>query len=612
MNTHLISVFALLWMSPAPASEDTLQWPAVLPADEAYLRGVAAETWACIAHFVEPKTGLPYDSSERAEHTSVTNIGYYAACTAVAAEMKLVPRDEAVVRVRRVVDAYSRFKHWHGFSQSWNNVHTLAPSPSDTMISLLDSGNMVAGLVVARQLMPEVRDAIDAVLAAMDWKPFYDAADGRLFGGYDMARDRIDSGWHIGDYAGDGRMAAFWAIAVGAAPPESWDKLNRETEMHYGLTMFKPAWLGGGLFMQAQDAIFLDEWNTPAGKSAADFAYAQMLYALDLKLPAWGWSACSAPDGQYLGWGGRKVSVVTPHAAGMAAQWYPHQAAECLRKLETLGARAPFEERGEEYKLGFRDSVDLSTKAVCARYLPPLDQAMMFLALANVLEDRIVQRAFMENPTVQQGRARIAEYQRPPDPAWLAELRRRDREPLRLPPRSAATGPSRVLIDDFQGDTPDRNRLGDVNDAWTRDAKDDTVSVRMSLADAPGPGHTGTCLRVDYDVDSPNAAYGGITLNLNRVNAGGCNALSMRVRGTPGQCKVELHGRGGSGATHVRGVKTDEWQTVQVPFIDFGGMITDWGEMHRLVLVVEDRLAGPKTGTLWLDDVELIAGPTRD
>jgi len=445
MSVHLLAVYALCWMSPAPSAAGTLQWPEALPADETYLREVAAETWACIAYFVEPKTGLPYDSSERADHTSVTNIGYYAACCAVAARMNLVPRDEAVARVRRVVDAYGRFQHRHGFSQSWNNVHTLEPSPDDTIISLLDSGNMVAGLVVARQLLPEVRDAVDSVLAAMDWKPFYDASDGRLFGGCDLARDRIDPGWHIGDYAGDGRMAAFWAIAVGAAPPESWDKLNRETETHYGLTIFKPAWLGGGLFMQTQDAIFLDEWNTPAGKSAADFAYAQMLYAHDRKLPAWGWSACCGPDGQYLGWGALKVAVVTPHAAGMAAQWYPHQAAECLRKLEALGARAPFSEGGEVHRLGFRDSVDLTSKEVCPRYLPPLDQAMMFLALANVLENRLVQRAFLENPTVRQGCARIAEYQRQPDPAWLAELRRRDREPLRLPPRSRPVPSGRTV-----------------------------------------------------------------------------------------------------------------------------------------------------------------------
>lgn len=582
------------------------RWPAVAEKDAAYLRDVAAETWACIAHFVEPETGLPYDTSARPEYTSATNLGYYAAACAVAAELGFTSRADATARVRQVLDAYGRLRHYKGFSQSWNHVRTLAPAPHDPMISLLDSGNMVAGFVVARQALPDVRQRVDHVLADLDWAAFYDAERGLLFGGYNLARGEIDRGWHIGDYAGDGRMAAFWAIAVGAAPPESWDRLGRATEQHYGLTIYRPAWLGGGLFMQSQDGLFLDERGTPIGRSTADFAYAQMLCAESLRLPAWGWSACAAPDGRYLGWGGLEVAVVTPHAAGMAAMLYPHKAARCLRALEESGARAPFVEQGQTLRFGFRDSVNVETRAVSDRYLPPLDQAMLLFGLANALEDRRVQRLFESHPTVQRGRSLIAEYGRPVEPEWLKELERRDREPLRVPQVTGAAGRQPVLIDNFEAPAVERNRLGGKNETWTRDAADDAVSVRITRDEVERSGAKTGALRIDYDVDSPRPAFGGVTIELQHANGSGCDTLELCVRGTPDNLKIELHGSGGIGVTRLRGVRPDGWSALAVPLVQFGGMITDWTDLEKIVLVFEDGVSQPKVGTLWLDDVRLV------
>ena len=66
--------------------------------------------------------------------------------------------------------------------------------------------------------------------------------------------------------------------------------------------------------------------------------------------------------------------------------------------------------------------------------------------LVGVLDNGVVQRAFMSHPTVQHGCSLIAEYAAPVDRAWLAELQRRDREPL--PPAGAQhrTGAKRVVV----------------------------------------------------------------------------------------------------------------------------------------------------------------------
>jgi hypothetical protein len=589
--------------APATARDAALEWPVVTENDRGYLRALAADTWSCIAYFVAPESGLPYDNSERTEFTSVTNIGYYAACCAVAAKMDLISQTEATQRVRRVLSAYSRFKQWHGFSQSWNSVKTLQPSPDDKMISLLDSANMVAGFVVAGQLLPDVRTEVESILKRMDWTAFYDAGQERMFGGYDLAKEQLDRGWHIGDYAGDGRMAVFWAIAAGAAPPTAWDKLSRQTESHFGLEILQPSWIGGGLFMHVQDGLFLDERSTPAGKSAANFAYAQMLYAQHLDLPAWGWSACSAPDGRYLGWGGLEVPVVTPHAAGMTAMIYPHKATECLRKLEALGARIPFrdEKDGSSHAYGFRDSINLDTRAVSPVYLPPLDQAMLFLSIANALDDRVVHRAFAEHAAVQAGRERIREYSAPVDPAWLAELARRDREPLRASDENRPSGPRRIMVDDFEDAQDEVNLVGGTYTTWTRDAGDTDTTISTTVVPTPTGGRA---LRIDFDVESAQPAFGGVTIGLNGADASGCNTLKFRMRGTGGRFKIELHGRGGSGATYIECAADEQWHEVELPFIAFGGMITDWGRMREIIIVIEDRSVRPQTGTLWIDDIE--------
>lgn len=578
-------------------------YPQLSGTDRKYLVDVARETWDCIAHFVEPNTGLPYDTNERKDHSSVTNLGLYSASCAIAAKLGYVSEDDATSRVRRVLDGYEMFKKWKGFSQSWNSVHDFTPAAHDTAISVLDSANMVAGFALASQALPQVHDQAERILDAMDWSAFYDPEKQQVIGGYNMAKGELSRGWLLSDFASDGRLAVFWAIASGGAPPGAWEKLNRSSSEHFGLKVYRPGWMGGGLFMQAISGIFLDERSTLLGRSTSNFAYAQMLYAKKLGLPAWGWSACWSPDKRYLGWGGLEVPVVTPHAAGMAAMYYPQKAVECLKTLEGLGARAPWKENGKEYRFGFRDSVNLTSGTVADTYIPPLDQALMFLSIANVLEPEIVHRLMREHAYVRRARQLLDEYQWPEDAGWLAELERRDREPLALPQEEASSGPERVVVDDFESsDSAERTRLGGKVSAWMKAPPDPQASVMISRdTDAQG-----ACLRINYDVDSPNEAFGGVRIELAGANVSGCDMLRIRVMGPPDKVKIELHGRGGIGATRLTGVADGEWRTINIPLIQFGGMITDWADMQAMVLVFEDHTSRPKSGTMRLDDIELV------
>ena len=117
----------------------------------------------------------------------------------------------------------------------------------------------------------------------------------------------------------------------------------------------------------------------------------------DLGYPVWGMSPSSSFQGsgysEYgvpaLGSAGYRVGVVTPHASALALVIDPNSAIANLRQLAT---RYPV--YGE---FGFYDAVDPLTGRVAYKYLA-LDQAMIFLAVANYLKDGIIQRDFAADP----------------------------------------------------------------------------------------------------------------------------------------------------------------------------------------------------------------------
>lgn len=381
-------------------------------ADIAYLRKLAKETWDCIAQFVNPETGLPYDSSLKQEFTSVSNIGLYLAALAAARDMGFVSEAEALARAGKVVGSIERFPVWRGFCQCWHSVKDLAPSPHDTWVSAVDSGNFAMGLTVAARAFPELTDRLIRLRDAMDWTALYDPRTRQFFGGYDMKNKAINPDWRIDMLGTDSRAAAFMAVASGRVEPVAWTSMTRRVEERYHVKYLAPGWVGGGLFMQYLTGIFLDERQSVAGRSAANFAYANMRHADEQGLAAWGWSSCADPDGGYIGWGKLRDDVVTPHASVLAIEDFPEEVVRNLYELQRLGARPPWVEGGRPHAFGFRDSIRLTDRKVSAEYLV-LDQGMLFLSLANFLEDGLVRRYFHEDEAVRAAVAAIPELAEP-------------------------------------------------------------------------------------------------------------------------------------------------------------------------------------------------------
>lgn len=379
--------------------------------DRRYLDGVYRDTWACLAHFVSPTTGLPYDSSRRSPATSTTNIGFYLAACAVAGRTGLIPPAEAKTRIEAALTSLEKIpKFLGGFPVTWVHVDTLRST--ENQFSTVDHlSNLTASLLVVKGIVPDLAGRIDKILTPMNWGDLYDPSKGWYKGGWRLDKKDFDIHqkgweWYYSFLAADTRFGSVWGIGTGQVPLESWSVLNRGRETKYGFSYFVPGWQGGGLFMQYVTGLFLDERETEIGKSAADFAWAQMAHADRIGAPVWGWSASESPDGKsYLGWGAIADNVVTPHASALAAVYYPRRVVANLRQLEKRHVRTPFQGDGRP----FRDSFDWRANRVSETYLC-LDQAMMFLSLANVLHDGVVWKAVAVDPHIQRARREILDY----------------------------------------------------------------------------------------------------------------------------------------------------------------------------------------------------------
>jgi hypothetical protein len=396
----------------AAASSNEVSRAGRLPADDrAYLQRLAKDTWDSLDWMVHPVSGLPYDNNRRElKNTSVSNIGLYAAALAGAVEMGFISRQEGAERLARLMDSLEKFVHWNGLTQSWNNVETLRPSPDDTWISILDSGNLAGGLLVAKHAFDkEAGERIGRYLDAMDWSKFYDEEKNEFYGGYNMATGQMNYDWKQTFLGSDSRLVSLIAIGTGKLPPKHWDALSREMEERYGLRYYMPGWQGGGLFMQFISGIFIDDRGTPLGAAAARFAYAQIFHAKAIQSPVWGWSASDSPSDGYLGWQALKDRVVTPHASALPLSWFPKECVANLRKLEALGLRADLVADGKSRAFGFRDSIDLSTSRVTGTILT-LDQGMLFLSIVNALKDGALWKHAAKDPIVVRGRALVRDY----------------------------------------------------------------------------------------------------------------------------------------------------------------------------------------------------------
>ena len=408
--------------------------------DRQLLRMIAEDTWRGLAAFTDRENGLPVDNVRlepgprgRApegmvgDYTSGTNIGLYLASVIAARDLDLVSPEEAHERVAKVLATVEGLEKYQGFV--FNFYDTTSLERTSHFVSFIDAAWFLAGLVAVRTSMPELASEATRLIDAQDFGLFYDPDKDLILHGYWVQR-RKPTSYHNGVFYSEARLGALLAIGKGDIPPSVWSAMLRvpppmcsrpgplvsgvllnnpndgasplgyyEWEMY----RFVPSW-GGSMFEALMPTLLVDEMKfSPKGLGRNDLVHTQVQrhYALhEMAYPVWGMSPSARVDpsgysefgAPILGARGYAEGVVTPHAAALALAVMPREAITNLRELIKH-----YPVYGE---YGFYDAVDPMTGRVARAYLT-LDQAMLFLSVADYLDGGRLRDAFAKDPIVQ-------------------------------------------------------------------------------------------------------------------------------------------------------------------------------------------------------------------
>jgi hypothetical protein len=407
-----------------------------LPADDrAFLLRVAHDTWRGIAALTDRENGLPIDhlrlgeslaasDAQIGDYVSPSSIGLYLIAVAAAVDLDLASRAEALARLARALDTLRGLDTFAGVP--FNFYDTTSLERTSGFVSFLDSAWLTAGLMVVRSAFPELAETATAMIESRDYAFFYDPEHRQMSHGYHVD-EGVRSPYHYSTLYTEARLGSLIAIGKGDVPEEHWFRMLRtfppsctwqslppqgrrrkQVRGHpvvggfyewKGLR-YVPSW-GGSMFEALMPTLLVDERAIAPrslGRNAEVHVEVQRRYALEeLGWPVWGMSPAFSPAPHayreygvpVLGARGYDDAAVTPHAVALALPVAP---AEAIRNLRRLVER--YEIYGE---WGFFDSVDPRSGTVAPAYLV-LDQAMLFVALANHLEAGVVQRRFASDP----------------------------------------------------------------------------------------------------------------------------------------------------------------------------------------------------------------------
>jgi hypothetical protein len=322
-------------------------------------------------------------------------------------------------------------------------------------LSAVDNGWLAAALMVVGNARPELHDRAEALLGPMDFRFFYDPYDpadpaahpGQLRVGYFDDTAAFTRSFY-GMLNSEARIASYIGIARGQLPAEHYYRLHRtlppdhdwqgqtpagEVRTYGGVPVFEghytyrglrlvPTW-GGSMFEALMVTLFVPEgrWAPQSwGVNHPLYVRAQREYGLsDLGCGSWGFSPARGPQRRYGEYGvgpiatkpggypagdieaegggaaagasgkGRLHAVIAPYASFLALRFARSEALANLRGL----ARRP----AAYGRYGFADSVDVGCDKVSDAILA-VDQGMIMAAVANALDDDVMQDHFGRGP----------------------------------------------------------------------------------------------------------------------------------------------------------------------------------------------------------------------
>jgi cyclic beta-1,2-glucan synthetase len=364
--------------------------------------------------------------------TSPTNIGLQLLAIVSAHDLGFIPTEDMTRRLELVFESLGRMARLEGHFYNWYDLRDLRVL-EPAYISTVDSGNLAGHLVTLRQACLEIADRCDDPTLALRSRAIaekaYRLAHEMTFGllydesrklfsvGYQVARHALDESYYD-LLASEARLASFVAIAKHDIPVTHWFHLGRALTRASGEIALL-SW-SGSMFEYLMPALVMQSFAfTLLGETYRSVVRRQISYAKERGVP-WGISesAYNLRDRhltyQYRAFGvpdlalkrglGRDL-VIAPYATSLAAMVAPGSALENFARLEQCGALGDY---------GFRDALDYTRPqpgheyAVVQNYMAH-HAGMSFVALTNVLLERVWRRRFHGDPLVRSAEVLLLE-----------------------------------------------------------------------------------------------------------------------------------------------------------------------------------------------------------
>ena len=339
--------------------------------------------------------------------TSPTAIGYSLTSIISAFELDFIELEKAIRLLKNILESIDSLKKWHGHLYNWYNIKTKQVMRPN-FISTVDSGNLVASLIVTREFLNKFNEEklvklCDKLINNSNFKKLYTKKD--VFSiGYDEDEGKL-SIYNYNKFASESRLTSYLSIALGNVPSKHWfclDKSLTTHKKHKGLI----SWAGTSfeyympfLFMKNYPNTLLDETYSFAYMCQKDYinkvdrhlpwgisesAYNELDNSLNYKYKAFSTPYLKAKEDK------ENRIVIAPYASIMAMELFPEDVYENIRKFKELDMESIY---------GLYESYDYDNKGVVKSYFAH-HQGMILIGITNYFKEDAIKNYFHENVNI--------------------------------------------------------------------------------------------------------------------------------------------------------------------------------------------------------------------
>ena len=350
--------------------------------------------------------------------TSPTNIGLALLSVMSSYDLKYETLENTIELLNKMLEAIQNLPKWNGHLYNWYNIETLQPL-IPRYISSVDSGNFVGYLYVLKQFLNNLESndgkvqtmiqIVNQLIDNTDFSKLFDEKN-RLFSiGFNLEDGKLtDSYYDL--LASEARQTSLIAIAKKDISEKHWYNLSRTLTT---LNNYKGliSW-SGTAFEYLMPNINIPQYPASILDESCKFMImSQIEYAKKLGVP-WGISEAAFNlkdlnnNYQYkafgIPWLGLKRGlseeiVISSYGTILALPEAPKLVIENLKQLQA-------ENMYDKY--GFYESIDFTPGRASKGYTPVKTymahhQGLILLSINNLINNKIIQKRFMENPEMQ-------------------------------------------------------------------------------------------------------------------------------------------------------------------------------------------------------------------